>query len=577
MRSLRSSGTHGLIICLLAAVSVCACTPDTADGPSPADRPNILLIVAEDMSGRVGAFGDDVADTPSIDALAAQGVRFPNAFTVSGVCAPSRSGLITGVYPISMGTHQMRTGQGVPGTDVESYEAVPPPDVKAFPELLRAAGYATANFAKTDYQFGEPFTIWDLDAGSFVSPDVPALWRQLPEDRPFFVMINLMATHESRLATPGGDYPEAWADMMERLATERAATVQRVTDPAEVSVPPQFPDTDTVRASIAQHYDNIHYMDGQVGKILDALEQDGLADDTVVIWTTDHGDGFPRAKRAVYDSGINVPVVLRFPDGYGAGSVREDLVSFVDLAPTILNLAGADVPDFIQGRDFLRRPKRDYVFAARDRMDDVPDRVRAVRDERYKYIRNYRPELPYFRPLSFRDMFPVMQALWAGLREESLTETQRFYFTAPRPVEELYDLQADPYEVDNLADDDAYADVLARMRGELDRWFQDVGDLGEIPEIEMLEAMWPGLEQPVTAIPQATIATNDRRDRVVTLSSETPGASIGYRFTGGETGRWELYTTPFEWPSGTDIEAKAVRYGYAESAVALISAGAKQD
>ncbi len=272
------------------------------------------------------------------------------------------------------------------------YETVPPPDVKAFPELLRGGGYATANFAKKDYQFGEPFTIWDVNAGSFTAELEPALWRDLPSEKPFFAMVNLMWTHESRLFPADEEASGPFKELMENLAVQRETMIEHVTDPATVTVPPYYPDTPRVRRMIAQHYDNIHFMDSQVGEILRNLEEDGLADNTIVIWTTDHGDAFPRAKRAVYDSGIKVPMIVRFPDGRGAGTVETRMVSFVDMAPTLLTLAGVNVPDFIQGQDFLGDAYREFIFAARDRMDDVPDRVRAARDSRYKYIRNYRSE-----------------------------------------------------------------------------------------------------------------------------------------------------------------------------------------
>lgn len=556
-----------LFACLLLLLSLVSMA---ARAESADSRPNILLIVAEDMSGRVGAFGDSVARTPHIDALAARGVRYPNAFTVSGVCAPSRSGLITGVYPISMGTHQMRTGGGVPGTEIESYEAVPPAAVKAFPELLRRAGYATANFAKKDYQFGEPFTIWDVDMGSFMSPLEPAPWRQLPGDKPFFAMINLMATHESRLASPDARGSGRWEELLATLQAWQAEHVTPVTDPADVAVPAYYPDNAMVRASIARHYDNIHYMDAQVGAILEALEADGLSDNTLVIWTTDHGDGLPRAKRAVYDSGIRVPMVLRFPDGRHAGTERSRLVSFVDIAPTLLALAGAPVPGFIQGRNFLDGEPRGYVFAARDRMDKVPDRVRAVRDERYAYLRNYRPELAYFRPLLFRDMFPVMRALWDGSEAGTLAPEQRFYFTAPRPEEELYDIRSDPEQLHNLAGDPAHAAVRERLSARLDQWLETVGDRGAEAEIEMLASMWPGLEQPRTRAPRFELDERGGGNRMVQLHSETEGASIGYRIDGGD---WQLYSRPVPLASGQTLEAKAVRYGYAESPVTSVAVG----
>ncbi len=551
-----------IVFCFLLIASLVV---RAADEPAQ-QRPNILLIVAEDMSPHVGAFGDLVAQTPNIDKLAGEGVRYTNTFTVAGVCAPSRSGLITGVYPQSLGTQHMRTSSF-------NYEAVPPQAVKAFPELLRRAGYVTANFSKRDYQFGEPFTVWDIDIGNFVSPLEPALWRQLPKGKPFFAMVNLMWTHESRLFDINDEPKGQFAARVKKFAGVREKLIKHVTDPADVIVPPYYPDTLRVRRTLAQQYDNIHYMDSQVGEILKNLEADGLAENTVVIWTTDHGDGFPRAKRAVYDSGLHVPMVIRFPDGRGQGKVNRQMVSFVDLAPTILGLAGADIPDFIQGQNFLGREKtREYVFAGRDRMDEVPDWVRAARDDRFKYIRNLMPEVPYFRPLTFRDMFPIMHELWEGVAEKSLNSTQNFSFVAPRPVEELYDTVADPYEVHNLAADPEYAQVLQRLRSAMDNWLAQVGDKSQQPEAEMIADMWPGLEQPVTAAPVINAFSKSSRRVKYKLSSSTPGASIGYRvLPADEKTPWQLYTGTLELPAESQLEAKAIRYGYKESAVTVLA------
>ena len=526
-----------------------------------ASPPNILLIVAEDMSPRVGAYGDRVAQTPVLDQLAREGVRFSDVYSVAGVCAPNRSALITGVYPQSMGTQHMRTSS-------RDYLAVPPPAVKAFPELLRRAGYATANASKTDYQFGEPSSIWDVNVGGFADPAELALWRQLPADRPFFAMINLTITHESQLATAETRGPGPYAGFIKQVVQARSQTVARVTDADSVVVPPYYPDVPAVRASIAQHYDNIHHMDGQVGQILRNLNVDGLSDRTIVIWTTDHGDGLPRAKRSVYDSGLLVPLIVRYPDGSGAATVDGRLISFVDLAPTILGLAGAPVPPFIQGRDILAAgtEPRDFVFAARDRMDNVPDRVRAARDQRFKYIRNYLADEPYFRPLTFRDMFPVMQTWWQGHADGSLNSVQAFYFQAPRPPEELYDTVADPYEVQNLAGDPAFAEPLRRLRGAMDEWLSRVGDLSSEPEDLLIERMWPGGAQPVTAPPAVRW-----RDGLVELGSPTPGASIEYRVVdAGAAGRWRLYTEPVAFIDASQLQARAVRYGYAASEVVTV-------
>jgi hypothetical protein len=384
-----------------------------------------------------------------------------------------------------------------------------------------------------------------------------------------------MATHESRLATPDTKGQGAFGSVIAGLALARAALVSEVTDPADVSVPDYYPDVPLVRASIAQHYDNIHYMDAQVGDIMANLQADDLLDSTVVIWLTDHGDGLPRAKRAVYDSGLHVPMVIRSPSDTGPGSIDARLISIIDLAPSILQLAGVPVPDFVQGQSMLgSEPFRDYVFAGRDRMDQVPDRVRAVRDQRYKYLRNYRSELPYFRPLAFRDMFPVMQALWAGNQAGSLSKQQRFYFVSPRPLEELYDTGLDPQELVNLAGRPEHARTLVRMRSAMDAWLVRVGDKSTLDEGEMIEAMWPRGQQPLTDEPKILL----ERQRLV-MTSRTPGASIAYRIKSrgrvgmfGEAGLWRMYTMPIHWPPENpddQIEAKAIRYGYAESAVTV--------
>ena len=524
-------------------------------------QPNILMIVAEDMSPRVGVYGDALAKTPSIDKLASEGVMYTNMHTISGVCAPSRSSLVTGVYATSMGTHQMRTSQGRLSETITGYEAVPPPEVKAFPELLRAGGYRTANWAKKDYQFGEPFTLWDVDDGGFWGPIDAALWRRLPEDKPWFVMMNLVSTHESYLVVPG-DYPKQWAPFTNILLKERKRTTRAITDPNAVSVPPYLVDSAETRASIAQHYDNIAFMDTQVQSILEALAADGLEDNTIVIFTTDHGDPFPRAKRAIYDSGTHVPFIIRYPSGEGAGTVETRLTSFVDIAPTVLRWAGLTPPDFIQGQDLVNAAPRRYVFAGRDRMDQVADRARSVRDERFKLIQNFMPDAPYFRPLVFRDMFPSMQSLWQANKSEQLTGDQSVYFKTPRPTYELYDLKADPHEINNLAGNPEYEEELNRLRVALQSWYEQVGDRADVSEREMVFEMWQGESQPETAPPTARIQALEAGVKAVSLTVATDGASIGYK---KNNGAWEIYTKPVRLEKTDTLLAKAIRYGYKES------------
>jgi len=545
-------------VLLLASLTTAPARAEDADGP------NFLLIVFEDMSPHIGAYGDPVARTPILDDFARQSVLYERVFTAAGVCAPSRAALAMGVPQQSVGAQQMRALQGVPLPDGSRlpYAAVPPPQIKAYPELLRALGYYTTNNGKTDYQLSfsvndGPFTIWD-DSNA----DHP--WRGRPAGQPFFAMVNIMETHESWTFPLDLD-PQAHplAARFRQQLQEAIAGRLQVHDPADVIVPPFLPDSQPVRQELAQMLDNIHYYERTVGRLLDELEADGLADDTIVIVTTDHGDGIPRAKRSLYDSGLHVPLMVRWPDGQGAGTRNGELVSFLDIAPTILDLAGATVPDWLAGRVFLgprTGPERGYVYAAMDRHDEVSDFARAVRDKRYKYIRNYEPEQPFFRHLAFRDMQRSMQELWRLHEAGELPPRIAQYFTAERAAEELYDTWADPYEMTNLAADARYADVLEDMRAALARHGQRFADQSVGGELAMVQRMWPGLEQPVTAPPEVQWRTAG----VIELTSATPGASLGYRVDGGA---WQLYTRPLAIASGRRMEAKAIRYGYAESAV----------
>lgn len=540
----------------------------TAEEPeSWPDRPNIVWISVEDMNARIGAYGDSLARTPNLDRLASQGTRYANAFTTAGVCAPNRSAIITGMYQNSIGTHHMRTTHSAPGLPTP-YSAVPPPYVKAFTEYLRDAGYFTTNRCKTDYQFETPETAWDVNCGE------QAHWRSdlREEGQPFFSVFNIGTTHESGM----------WRDG-EELET----------DPGAVSVPPYLPDTDSVRRHIARHYDNIAEMDAQVGEILSQLEEDGLAEETVVMFWSDHGDGLPRHKRWIYDSGIQVPVIVRWPGVVEAGAVDDQLISSVDFGPTVLSIAGVDVPIHMQGTPFLGAQdegERDYIYAARDRFDESYDMVRAVRDDRFKYIRNYYPEKPYVLHVPYRNRNVTMQALLRGDANGTLTETQQLWMRDSRPAEELYDTRTDSHEVNNLANDPEYRDVLERMRSEMDAWMDRIDDRGDVAEDQMIADMYPGeypdpegdpreTQQPVTATPLAVPRMNDvnpleAREEItlegpgqVDLYVGTHGASIAYTFAQGENPYWKLYSEPLMIRESTTIRIKAIRYGYEESPV----------
>ena len=543
----------------IAAIPVLMCFMAQFASAATTSRPNILLLMAEDMSSRVGAFGDEVAVTPSLDRLAAEGVRYPNTFTAAGVCAPSRAAHITGMHQISFGGQHMRTSSGPLG----SYKAVPPPEVKAYPELLRGVGYYTWTGSKLDYQFSQalagsgPFTIWDDEGGD-------AHWRNRQPGQPFYGLVNFNITHESGVFTPLGNWPHSFLHLA--MQAMRAYTLPSVEEnepvrPGQVLVPPYYPDTPTVRADMARHYNNIAVMDRQVGEVLAELEADGLADSTIVIWTTDHGDGLPRAKRDLFDAGIKVPMIIRWPeayrpDGVAANGIDTRLVSFIDLAPTLLRLAGVEVPSYIQGRDFIEAEPREFIFASRDRIDEVDDRQRAVRGERYKYIRSWHPDQPGGHHLAYRDNMEMMIELWSLLEAGELDAAQRQWFEAPGE-ERLFDLDSDLHELNDLAGDPQYQMTLERMRGALASWQERVDDWSEESEAEMLARFQPNGEVQVTAQPGL-----DFRDGRMHLSSNTDSASIGYRV---DEGRWHLYIRPVVIPAGKLVEAKAVRYGWEES------------
>ena len=517
-----------------ASVALPGCTSISRQASTACEKPrlNILWISCEDISPDLGCYGDDYADTPNLDRLAKKGCRYTNAFVPYPVCAPTRSAIITCMYPSTIGSMHMRTS-------MKGYETVPPAYVKCFTEHLRAAGYYCTNCSKTDYQFSPPFTAWDESNNR-------AHWRNRPKDMPFFSVINLFVTHES----------QCW-DIDEPLTH----------DPAKAKLPPYYPDTPIVRRNWARYYDRISLMDRQAGDILKQLKEDGLADNTVVFFWSDHGMGLPRGKRWPYDSGLHVPLIVRWLGEVKPGSTCHDLINLIDLGPTVLSIAGVEIPSYMQGRAFLGEQKgepRRYVFGGRERMDQTGDDfIRSVRDKRYRYIRNFMPERPYAQWIPYMEKMPIMQE-WRRLNAEGkLKGPQKLFFQKTKPNEELYDIEADPYEINNLADSPQYKHVLERMRGVLERWMEDTDDLGRIPEDELIERMWPGRKQLLTATPTIEVMPAADGKMTVEINCATEGASIGYRL--GEKGRWLIYTRPIHLKPGTFIRAKAVRIGYLPS------------
>lgn len=535
---------RSLVLLLMLGLVHCSSDSTVQDtGPVIPARPNILWLVAEDLSPIIPPFGDDTVATPNLSRLAAEGIRYTNAFSTSGVCAPSRAAIATGMYQNSIGAHHMRTsniaGFGVEG--IVPYEAVPPPYVKMHSQYFREAGYYASNNAKEDYQFRKPVTAWDDSSNT-------AHWRNRAPGQPFFSVFNFGITHESQV----------WGQAENPLLVDENLAVP---------VPPYLPDTEIAKQDIRQVYSNIVAMDRQVGEILSQLEADGLLDSTVIFWFSDHGGPLPRQKRLLYDSGMQLPLIVRFPDQWRAGETDEQLVSFVDFKSTILSLAGIEPPDYVDGRAFLgafvKTSERQYVHGAADRFDSEYDTIRAVRDKQYKYLRNFNLDQPYYLPLTYREQMPVMQELIRLRDSGQLDAIQSQWFRPTKLPEELFDTANDPHELVNLAADPAYSAKLQELSEEMDRWMQDIDDKGLMPELELIESIWPGLDQPMTSPPVST-ATNGR----VALASSTEGANIGYQIVreGESPGdRWQVYQQPIVLEQASTLIAIAHRIGFSPS------------
>lgn len=543
----------GLLVLVL-AISQCSneetAKSEQASGPKLPQKPNILWLVAEDLSAIIPPFGDNTVATPNLTRLANEGIRYTQVYSSSGVCAPSRTAIATGMYQNRIGAQHMRTTNiadfGVEG--IVPYEAVPPAYVKMHSQYFREAGYYASNNAKEDYQFRKTVTAWDDSSRS-------AHWRNRAKGQPFFSVFNFGITHESQV----------WA---------QAGNPLLVDENLEVPIPPYLPDSEIGRKDVRQVYSNIVAMDQQVGEILNQLEEDGLLDSTIIFWYSDHGGPLPRQKRLLYDSGIHLPLIIRFPDQYRAGEIDDQLISFVDFKSTILSLAGIEPPTYVDGRAFLGEyaasTSRDYVHAAADRFDSEYDTIRAVRDKRFKYLRNFNPEKPYYLPLTYREQMPVMQELLRMRDAGQLNETQAQWFRTSKEEEELFDTENDPYELNNLAGDTSYAEKLAELRNELDSWMSYIDDKGLMPEVDLINSMWPNSVQPTTLSPIASKAENDG---AITLRSKTEGASIGYQILndGEELGAtWQIYQEPLAINEGQRLLVIAHRIGFTPSATISI-------
>lgn len=424
-----------------------------SSSPAEVARPNILWITSEDNSPYLGCYGDEQAGTPHLDKLAAQGVRYRNAFSNAPVCSAARATLITGMYSSSLGTQHHRSKVEIPAA------------FQLYCQPLKAAGYYCTNRSKTDYNIAGVRAGWDASSDT-------AHYRNRKPGQPFFSIFNLMASHES-------------------LAGAKPGKTSFGVAPEKIKLPPYLPDTPVIRRDWANYHDQMTVMDGEVGKLLAELETSGLAEDTIVFYFGDHGGALPRGKRNIHDSGTRVPLIIRFPKKWSrlapaaAGGWADELVSFVDFAPTVLNLCGVPLPENYQGQPFLGEKKarqREHVFLFRGRMDERYDTVRSIRDKDFQYIRNYSPHRPWGQHYSYT--FAVLPSMRSWFEEYTAgrCDPVQAAFWQPKPGEELYQISSDPFEIKNLATTPAQAARLAAMRATLKAEILSTRDTGFIPE-----------------------------------------------------------------------------------------------
>jgi arylsulfatase A-like enzyme len=448
------------------------------------DKPNILWIIGEDMGPQLGCYGTEEIRSPNIDSLADRGMRFTHAFTVTPVCSTSRSSFMTGMYACSINAQNHRSfrKQG----DIDQGTNTLPDGVKILPHWLKDNGYFTANVVqladdpkerfyrgtgKTDWNFQHPGDAFDSKS-----------WDDLQENQPFFAQINFPETHR------GG----AWDNAHN--------VIEKPADPTKVSIPPYYPDHPLTRSVFAQYYNAVMSLDKKVGYVLEKLEEGGLADNTIVIFMGDHGRAMVRGKQWPYDSGLRVPLIIAWPEGiaalsgYVGGTVSDRLIESIDVSATILGLAGVSKPKKMQGRVLLganAEPPRARVFGMRDRGDETVLRIRTVRDRKYRYIRNFMPERPFLQTNRYKEFqYPIIHLMRYLNEKGQLTPVQARLLAPSRPAEELYDLEKDPHETENLIGDAGHTETAARLRSALEEWIIDVNDQGRTLESKEIHDYW---------------------------------------------------------------------------------------
>ena len=457
-----------MIAVLLACTSICV-SGSAADATHDQNRPNIVWIIPDDMSAHFGCYGENAVETPNVDRLASRGVKFTDAHVTAPVCSTCRSAFITGMYQTTIGAHHHRSGRG------EIKIQLPEP-IQMVPKLFQNAGYYTSisgwpvnkpkkgkrGFGKTDYNFEWDESIYDSND-----------WSGRAPGQPFFAQIQ----------TPGGklrgEDAKGWAKVRQTARNQFGS----VTPVDTVKLPPYYPEHPDVLNDWAAYLDSVRLTDAMVGEVVARLESEGVLDNTLVLFMTDHGISHARGKQFLYDEGTHVPLVIAGP-GIAHGIVRDDVVEHIDIAALSLAAAGIGIPEWMQARDLLADDyaPREAVFSARDRCDETVDHLRSVRTKDFKYIRNFLPHRPYLQPCAYKDAKAILIAMRQWHREGKLNPVQEAWFADQRPEEELYDVRSDPHQIHNLASDPMHARTLVAMRKRLNQWIVETNDQGRTPE-----------------------------------------------------------------------------------------------
>ena len=449
-----------LSVILLAALFFPSCSNQKKE---TFERPNILWIVVEDMSSHFGYQGEKLVNTPNVDRLAKEGIVFRNAYVTAPVCSASRSAMITGMYQTSIGAHHHRSSRG-------TEKLYLPEGVKTIPELFKAAGYYTSNSSynfkakgKTDYNF--VFEHDDLYDGID--------WSGRAEGQPFFAQIQLR----------GGKLRQGPVAKMNPQAEKVIKTAGQFVTEDQVTLPPYYPDVPSFRKDWALYLNTVQYTDHEVGVIMERLKTEKLLDNTVVIFITDHGISNVRGKQFLYDEGAKIPFIIWAPKKLEP-QVKEDLINHIDMTATSLQLAGIEIPENMEAIPLLGEnyQKREYIITARDRCDETVDHIRSIRVGNYKYIKNYLPERPYLQPCAYKDKKHMLITIKELDKQGKLNEIQQLVTAKVRPAEELYNLEVDPFEINNLAEDSKFVDKVTEMRNRLRAWELKTGDIGLYPE-----------------------------------------------------------------------------------------------